>query len=108
MGKLNSNLNEHNYMVNSIREAFTLIGQPAYLYQVDTEDRDLYYDPELTYKDAIKVSVIFETNPQPLLKKFNWLTDSEQQTPYVANIVSLADDGSTLKIQENMKLLLLS
>ena len=66
MGLLNMNEKEYNYYVDNIAEAFKLIGQDAKLYQVLTEDKDLYRDPSLTHKRYVEIGCIFEDNPKPL------------------------------------------
>lgn len=107
MGRLTMTKDEYNYMVDNIREAFDLIGQKAVLFQVEKEIKDIYSDADITYKDGKEISLIFEDNPKPILKKFNWMTEDEE-LPIVANIVALANDGTPIEVRENMKVLLKS
>lgn len=107
MGRLTMTKDEYNYYVDNIREAFNLIGQKAVLFQVDQEIKDIYHDTDIAYKDGKEVSIIFEDNPKPILKKFNWMTEDEE-LPIVANVVALADDGTPIEVRERMKILLKS
>ena len=107
MGRLTMTKDEYNYYVDNIREAFDLIGQKAVLFEVDQEIKDMYRDADVTYKDGKDISLIFEDNPKPILKKFNWLTEDDE-LPIVANIVALADDGTPIEVREKMKILLKS
>ena len=107
MGRLTMTKSEYNYMVDNIREAFDLIGQKAVLFEVDSEIKDIYRDADVIYKDGKEISLIFEDNPKPILKKFNWMTESDE-LPIVANIVALANDGTPIEVRENMKVLLMS
>ena len=107
MGSLSMNLSEHNYYVNMIMEGFNLIGQKAILYQVDTEERDLYYDPKVVYKEASNIFVMFESNPMPILKKYNWLTEGED-SPYIVYVSGLDSEGNPIEVQENMKIVIVS
>jgi hypothetical protein len=94
---------EYDYYVDSLREAMALIGQEAILYQVDVEEKDLYRDPSVTYKEAVNIALIFEENPRPILKQLNWLTEDEE-LPYVAHIVALASNKEPIVVRENMKI----
>lgn len=96
---------EYDYYVDQMREAMALIGQKAYLYQVDTEIKDLYRDPDITYKDAVEIGLVFEDNPKPTLKKMNWLTEDEE-LPYVAHIVAVGANKEPIEIAENMKIVI--
>lgn len=107
MGILTMSEKEYDYQIDNIREGFSLIGQEAVLYQVDQEITDMYHDYSTTYKKGIKISVIFERNPQPLLKKYGWVIEGESEA-LVAHVVSLADDGTPIEIRENMKICLVS
>lgn len=96
---------EYDYYVDQLREAMALIGQKAYLYQVDVEIKDLYRDPDVIYKDAVEIGLIFEDNPKPILKKMNWLTEDEE-LPYVAHIVALSSNKEPVVVSENMKIII--
>lgn len=103
MSILGMSQKEYDYYVDQVRESMALIGQEAILYQVDTEEKDLYRDPSTTYKDAVKIALVFDDNPKPILKKHNWLTEDEE-LPYVAHIVALATNGEPVVVRENMKI----
>lgn len=103
MAILGMSKSEYDYYVDQLREAMALIGQEALLYQVDTEEKDLYRDPELTYKKPVTVGLIFEENPRPILKQLNWLTEDEE-LPYVVHIVALATNKEPVIVRENMKI----
>lgn len=107
MGRLTMTEEEYNYNVDNIREAFDLIGQKAVLFQVDTQVTDIYHDSVATYKDGRDISLIFEDNPKPILKKYNWITEDEE-LPIVCHIVAMDNDGNPLEIEENMRILLKS
>lgn len=103
MAILGMSQKEYDYYVDQLREAMALIGQEAYLYQVDTEEKDLYRDPDVTYEKPVTIGLIFEENPRPILKKLNWLTEDEE-LPYVAHIVALATNKEPVIVRENMKI----
>lgn len=105
MAILGMSQKEYDYYVDQMREAMHLIGQEAYLYQVDMEVKDLYRDPDIIYKDAVKIGLIFEDNPKPILKQMNWLTEDEE-LPYVAHIVALSSNKEPVEVTENMKVLI--
>lgn len=103
MAILGMSQTEYDYYVDQLREAMALIGQDAILYQVETEAKDLYRDPSVTYKEAVNIGLIFEENPKPILKQLNWLTEDEE-LPYVAHIVALATNKEPIIVRENMKI----
>lgn len=107
MGRLTMSKEEYQYYVDNIREAFDLIGQKALLFEIDQEVTDLYRDKTQLYREGKEISLIFEDNPKPILKKFNWLTEDEEN-PIVVHIVAKATDGTPLEIRENMKIVLFS
>lgn len=92
---------EYDYFVGDLRESMALIGQDALLYQVGTAVEDLYGDPTVSYQEARKVSVIFDDNPRPILKKYNWYTE-DKDLPFVAHIVALDSEEQPLVIVEKM------
>lgn len=93
---------EYDYMVSNISEALKLIGQDAMLYQIYDVEKDLYNDTEslelLSHRD---IGLIFEDNPRPVLKKFNWLTE-EEEIPYLAYICSKDSRQEPLVVQDRM------
>lgn len=103
MGLLSMNQKEYDYFIENITEAFALIGQDAKLYQVLTEEKDLYRDPDLTHKEFVEVGIVFEENPRPILKKFNWMTEDEE-LPYVCYLVAKDKEYKEVEIRENMLL----
>lgn len=84
-----------------ISEAVRLIGQEAHLWPVNSFDLDLYHDPTVKYKEARRIGLFFESNPRPILKKFQWLSE-EEELPYVAYIVPLDYEDKEFRVQENM------
>lgn len=107
MGLLTMTPEEYQYQVDNLREAFMLIGQEATLFEVDKEFQDMYKDYDLTYKEGREICVIFENNPQPIMKKFKWLTEGEDN-PIIAHVVAKDNEGNPLEIRANMKILLKS
>ena len=101
MGMLGMTPGEYDYWVSNLSEAFKLIGQDAKLYQVDTESKDSYFDPTLTHKEAIEIGVIFDNNPKPILKGFNWMTEDEE-VPYLCYVVSKDSNLQPVEIREHM------
>lgn len=88
-------------------EAVRLIGQDALLYPVDTVTEDLYSDKDITFLKPRKIGLIFDQNPRPILKKFQWLTEDEE-LPYLAYIVSLDHSDKAFTVQEQMKVVIQS
>ena len=107
MAQLGMTPEEYNYWVESLSEAMKLIGQDAKLYQVDVEEKDLYKDLTLQHKEPVKVGCIFEDNPKPILKKYNWLTEDEE-LPYVAYIVAKDEELKPIEVREHMILEVIS
>ena len=78
MARLGMSPEEYDYWVSNLSEAFDLIGQDAELYQVAEIDKDMYNDVELLkHFTPRKIGLIFEDNPRPILKKYNWLMEYE-------------------------------
>lgn len=93
---------EYDYMVSNMSEALKLIGQDAMLYQVYDIEKDFYNDTEsLELLSHRKIGLIFEDNPKPVLKKFNWLTE-EEEIPYIAYICSKDSNQEPLVVQDRM------
>lgn len=101
MGILNQNKAEHEYLVRNLQEAFYLIGQDATLFQIEVENKDMYRDLYIDYKSGVPISLIFEENPKPILKQYQWLVEDEE-LPYVANICKYDNDLNVIDIRENM------
>jgi hypothetical protein len=72
------------------------------LYQIYDIEKDFYNDTEsldlLSHRD---IGLLFEDNPRPVLKKFNWLTE-EEEIPYLAYICSKDSNQEPLVVQERM------
>ena len=100
MGQLGMTLKEYDYYIENLAEAFMLIGQEAKLYQVLVEEKDMYHDPSLEYGDYVNVGVIFEDNPKPILKKYNWFVEDEE-LPFVCYLVAKDNDGEPVDVREN-------
>lgn len=102
MARLGMTPEEYDYWVSNISEAFDLIGQDAELYQVAEIDKDLYNDVEyFKHFTPRKIGLIFEDNPKPVLKKFNWLME-EEEIPYVVYLCSKDSSQRSLVVQEHM------
>lgn len=100
MGKLSFNEKEYNYLVNSLTEGFTLMGQDAELLTIKTITKDVYRDPINTkYNAGVSVGLFFEDNPRPILKKYNWLTEDEE-LPYLAYLMPKDSELSEVIIEE--------
>lgn len=92
---------EFEFYQRSISEAVRLIGQDALLFPVGFVTEDLYSDKDIDYEGVRKIGLIFDSNPKPILKKFQWLTE-EEELPYLAYIVPLDHDNEEFIAQENM------
>jgi hypothetical protein len=92
---------EFEYRQKSIAEAVKLIGQDAYLFPVDSVTEDLYSDKDIVYEGARKIGILFESNPKPILKKFQWLTEDEE-LPYVAYLVPLDHKNIKFTVTDQM------
>lgn len=92
---------EYEYYQKSISEACRLIGQEALLFPVNSVLPDIYDDRTVSYDGVRSIGLLFESNPRPLLKKFNWITEDEE-LPFVANIVPFDDTGEPFNITEDM------
>lgn len=101
MAELGMNDIEFEFYQRSISEAVRLIGQDAYLFPVGFVKEDLYSDKSINYEGVRKIGLLFESNPKPILKKFQWLTEDEE-LPYVAYIVPLDHTDEEFIAQENM------
>lgn len=107
MASLGMTQKEYDYWVDNYAEAAKLIGEEAKLLQVESEYKDLYYDPDRTYKDSRDIGVLFEENPKPILKKMNWFQEDES-LPYLAYVVAKDNELEPLEIKEGMIILLRS
>jgi hypothetical protein len=103
MAQLGMSPEEYDYMVSCYSEACKLVGQDAKLFPVDSEVKDIYLDPTVTYKDVRDVGVLFENNPKPILKKLNWLTEDEE-LPFVCYVVAKDRSLKSFEVTENMVL----
>lgn len=92
---------EYNYFVEDLRESMALIGQDALLYPVASKVEDLYGDPNVKFEEPRKISLIFDDNPRPVLKKYNWFTE-DKDLPFVAHVVALDNSEKPVEIQEHM------
>lgn len=92
---------EFDFYQHSMSEAVRLIGQDALLFPVGVLKEDLYSDKTVTYKGARKIGLLFDTNPRPILKKFQWLTEDEE-LPYLAYIVPMDYKDVPFTVQEQM------
>lgn len=102
MARLGMSPEEYDYWVSNLSEAFDLIGQDAELYQVAEIDKDMYNDVELLkHFTPRKIGLIFEDNPRPILKKYNWLMEDEE-IPYVAYLCSKDSSQKSLEVREYM------
>lgn len=100
MGKLSMSQEEYEYYVSTLSEGFSLMGQDTLLYQVKTCDKDLYSsDIKSTYEEPVKISILFEENPKPVLKLMNWLEDIKDSS-YIIYVPTKTEDGNMLKITE--------
>lgn len=107
MALLGFSQTEYEYYVDQYRESMKLIGQDAWLYEVAVERKDLYRDPDLLYKKPRKISLVFEENPKPILKRNNWLTEDEE-LPYIAYVVAVDDEGKPVEVRQYMKIRVVS
>lgn len=101
MAQLGMTQREYDYWVDNMTEAVKLIGQDARLFQVDVENKDLYKDLYLKHRKSVDIGVIFEDDPKPVIKRMNWLLETEE-LPYVVYIVAKDRGMKPLEIRENM------
>lgn len=92
---------EFEFHQRSITEAVRLIGQDAYLFPVNSSEEDLNSDKDIVYEGARKIGLLFDSNPKPILKKFQWLTE-EEDLPYVAYIVPFDHNNIEFEVTEHM------
>ena len=92
---------EFEFHQKSISEAVRLIGQDAFLFPVNSVSEDIYSDKIVDYEGVRRIGLLFESDPKPILKKFQWLTE-EEDLPYVAYIVPLDHEDKEFVAQENM------
>lgn len=88
------------YLTSMMAEASKLLGQEAKLYQVKKRKEDLYHDWKRQYEDPVQIGLIFENNPQPVLKKHRWLNENEEA--YVAYLSFYDKKYQALKVEEGM------
>lgn len=105
MAQLGMTPEEYDYWVSNLSEACKLIGQDAKLFPVESEVKDIYFDPTVEYKEAVDIGLIFDGNPKPILKKFNWLTEDED-VPYVCYLVAKDRNLKPIEVRENMKIVI--
>lgn len=84
-------------------EALKLIGQDAYLFPADSVEEDMYFDKSVSYSDARHIGLIFESNPRPILKRYNWLTEDEE-LPFLAYIAPLDNNEDGFEVRDQMKI----
>lgn len=102
MGKLSMSQEEYEYYVSTLSEGFSLMGQDALLYQVKDYDKDAFSsDIKSTYEEPVKISILFEENPKPVLKLMNWLEDVKDSS-YIVYVPTKLEDGSVLKITDKV------
>lgn len=101
MAILGMNDAEFNYYQAAMTEAVKMIGQDAYLFPVDSVTEDIYSDKDIVYNRARKIGLLFESNPKPILKKFQWLSEDDE-LPYLAYIVPFDHKSVEFTVEENM------
>lgn len=103
MGLLYMNQSEHELWEELVAESAKMLGQECLLYQIDTSNPDLNRDTHVTYKEPVRVNILFEENPKPVIKKMGWQTENDD-LPYVAYITNLDDDYSRIVIEKDVKI----
>lgn len=99
MGYLHMTDSEQEYYELSIAESMKMLGQECLLYQVKTITSDIHQDRYITYKDPVKVNILFSDNPKTVLKNYNWY--DEGQTPYAAYISNYDDDYDEIRVERD-------
>lgn len=84
-------------------EALKLIGQDAYLYPEDSVDEDLNFDKSVAYSNRRHIGIIFESNPRPILKRYNWLIEDEE-LPFLGYITPLDNFEEGFEVADQMKI----
>lgn len=100
MGLLYMASQEHELNVKFIAEAAKLLGQECWIYQPLTITSDIQQDRAVTYKTKVKANILFESNPQPVLKNYNWISEDDT-LPYIAYITNLDDNYEDIVIERD-------
>lgn len=100
MGKLGPSQKEQRYLRRNIAEAASLIGQEALLYQIESSEEDINFDDYIQFKEPVKINILFEDNPKPVLEKYNWFKE-EEGLPYVAYITALDEEYNDIIVEKN-------
>lgn len=101
MGLLYMNSGEHVLHEKYITEAFKLLGQECLIYFPTSITSDLHQDRNIEYGDPIKMDILFESHPEPILKNYNWYSEDDQYQPYVAYITNLNHEYERVKIERD-------
>lgn len=100
MGIFYQNKSERYLSTKFIAESAKLLGQEALLYQIESKVRDNNNDPSILYANPVKINILFDENPKPILKRYGWYVEDEE-LPYLAYITRLADDYSEVEITDD-------
>lgn len=79
---------EHNLWINYLTESAALFGKECDIHIVKSREDDINHDPYLEYYDPVKINILFEENPKPILKKMGWYSN-EEDLPYVVYMTCL-------------------
>ena len=100
MGLLSMEVQEHMLHTRYIAEASKLHGHRCLLYTPKTTTHNLHHDDDSTYNNPIAASILFESDPKPVLKNYNWFSE-EESMPYIAYITNLDENYQDIVIERN-------
>lgn len=82
-------------------EAFELRGTPSVLYEVDEENDDLNKDPNYSYKEPQKISLMFDSQPKKIIQKNGWQIEGD--VPDVVYILTKDANGKRVTVNKGAK-----
>lgn len=107
MEQLNADERERRYLAQRLMEAFSLRGVPCLLYQVKVHTETLNKDPKVTYMDPVESFMMFEDNPQIVLKKMKWFIEGEKEA-FIGHLVAHDVNYTPVSIRNEMRVDLMS
>ena len=76
MGLLNRDSSERSYLASLQEESFKMLGELAYFFEAKETYVNIYNDKTHVYdKDLVKINILFESHPKPILKKLGWYSE---------------------------------
>jgi len=111
MGKLKGlvpDVSELDYLREQFVEATSLHGRIADFYQLDHVKWKIS-DPEVLYKDPVKVSYTLDANPSiKTVSRYGWFSEDQESLPVLAYITYFDTENRPIQIEERCILDILS